>query len=452
MSQRQKKVNKEDDSDSEYDGKDDDTSSASPSEETSSSDEKPLCDDLGSVVGRALAAANERFAKEQPIWSDQLPHGTVNGQQSALFSESTDEEKPDMTQQGKKSLIIRGQVINISDDDEATDNDDSPTSRLVLRSTQVMQQSQQETLQASTVNPSQPQTFGDNQATNLSVVTASGSNEMATIWPAYTNLLRGQRDVALNVQSYELKLIVRRAMDLVEERIRFQNAFPTLVTRTVWNRSALVEACALLGTTAHIARMRERYEIFKERMRVDSEYIGEISKALLDPRISILRGDTKLAAINNTRLAYGLRDGCAQKVQELLTGARYIYPIGANGPFENIAVIGTLRDDLFLKNISIVTKFPLRFRVEDQDSETDSHKLSPAMIALAATAVFAALKEWELGHRVQTHFTANLFDSIYRTHIKHLEKIQALNETGHPENPQAEEFNLTDVQNMSTDI
>ncbi|KAM6490365.1 hypothetical protein JOM56_005119 [Amanita muscaria] len=87
------------------------------------------------------------------------------------------------------------------------------------------------------------------------------------------------------------------------------------------------------------------------------------------------------------------------------------------------------------------------------------------MIALAATAVFAALKEWELGHRVQTHFTANLFDSIYRTHIKHLEKIQALNETGynamlrrlfrlaaHPENPQAEEFNLTDVQNMSTDI
>ncbi|KAM6489571.1 hypothetical protein JOM56_014990 [Amanita muscaria] len=163
----------------------------------------------------------------------------------------------------------------------------------------------------------------------------------------------------------------------------------------------------------------------------------------------------------------------SQRVQELFASSRYIYPVGANGvsiqyhkPFENSAVIGTLRDDLFLKNISIVTKYPLRFRVTDYEPEPN--KLSQAMIALAATAVFAALKEWELGHRVQTHFTTNLFESIYQTHIKHLQRIEALNARGyhtmllrlfrrgwlrlHSENVQAEDFNLTDVQNMVTDI
>ena len=104
---------------------------------------------------------------------------------------------------------------------------------------------------------------------------------MGLIWPIYTNLVRGQRNVTLNVQTWELKLIVRKAMDLVEERIRFQNAFPSLVTRTVWNRTALVEACSFVSSMSHVSQVKEKYEMFKERMRIDPQYIGEISKTLV---------------------------------------------------------------------------------------------------------------------------------------------------------------------------
>ncbi|KIL57349.1 hypothetical protein M378DRAFT_181655 [Amanita muscaria Koide BX008] len=400
--------------------------------------------------GRPHAATNKRFANEQPFWSDmKASNANEADTHGQLFNVSDEEARfldfsyilADLS--ATKNLIIRGHVIEISDDEVPTDIEDSPSAHL-----------------------------GSGNASTLP--DAATSNIMGLIWPMYTNLVRGgQRDVAaLNVQNWELKLIVRKAMDLVEERIRFENAFPPLVTRTVWNRAALVEACTFVAAMPQTSQVREKYEMFKERMRIDPQYIGEISKTLLDPRISILRGDTKTAAIHNSRAAYSLQDGCGPRVQALLTNSRYIYPPAANHyqgvgfqfqrPFENSAIVGTLRDDLFSGN-TIVTKYAHRF--QETDNEPDPKKLAPSMIALAATAVFSSLKEWESGHRTPTHFTANLFDSIYRTHMKHLETISALNESGYNvmirrlfrlaanvEDNQADEFNLTDIQNMSTNV
>ncbi|KAM6489610.1 hypothetical protein JOM56_014932 [Amanita muscaria] len=400
----------DDDSENDRSSSDPDIAREGDTDDDDDDDENNLSSDND---GRPHAATNKRFANEKPNVS----------QLSAT-----------------KNLIIRGHVIEISDDEVPTDIEDSPSAHL-----------------------------GSGNASTLP--DAATSNIMGLIWPMYTNLVRGgQRDVAaLNVQNWELKLIVRKAMDLVEERIRFENAFPPLVTRTVWNRAALVEACTFVAAMPQTSQVREKYEMFKERMRIDPQYIGEISKTLLDPRISILRGDTKTAAIHNSRAAYSLQDGCGPRVQALLTNSRYIYPPAANGvgfqfqrPFENSAIVGTLRDDLFSGN-TIVTKYAHRF--QETDNEPDPKKLAPSMIALAATAVFSSLKEWESGHRTPTHFTANLFDSIYRTHMKHLETISALNESGYNvmirrlfrlaanvEDNQADEFNLTDIQNMSTNV
>ncbi|KAM6489028.1 hypothetical protein JOM56_015518 [Amanita muscaria] len=72
-----------------------------------------------------------------------------------------------------------------------------------------------------------------------------------SIWPVYTHLVKGNRDLVLSVQSFELRLVVRKAMELVEERVRFQHAFPDFVLR---------------------------YEILKERIRADLEYVAKISK------------------------------------------------------------------------------------------------------------------------------------------------------------------------------
>ena len=46
--------------------------------------------------------------------------------------------------------------------------------------------------------------------------------------------------------------------------------------------------------------------------------------------MSLLRGNTKTAAVINTRTGYGLHGGSAELVRELLQQKRYIYPPNHN--------------------------------------------------------------------------------------------------------------------------
>ena len=107
-------------------------------------------------------------------------------------------------------------------------------------------------------------------------------------------------------------------------------------------------------------------------------------------------------------------------------------------PFEHDAIIGTLRDTLFTNTTrTIVQQFLGRFK----PGEEQTYVLSPAMVALAATAVciititlpintntrcqvFAALKEWESGFRNAIQFQTNLYYGVYLDHIKGLNEIK----------------------------
>ena len=107
-------------------------------------------------------------------------------------------------------------------------------------------------------------------------------------------------------------------------------------------------------------------------------------------------------------------------------------------PYEHEAIIGTLRDTLFTNTTrTIVQQFPGRFKADEEQT----HTLSPAMVALAATAVciitialllnahthcqvFAALKEWESGFRNAIQFATNLYYGVYLDHIKGLNEIK----------------------------
>ena len=50
-------------------------------------------------------------------------------------------------------------------------------------------------------------------------------------------------------------------------------------------------------------------------------------------------------------------------------------------PFEHVAIIGTLHDDLFGGCRSIIRSFPSKYK----PGEEGSYALTPAMVALAAT-------------------------------------------------------------------
>ena len=66
-------------------------------------------------------------------------------------------------------------------------------------------------------------------------------------------------------------------MYLVVERLIFENGFPSLATRAVWNRRCLIKACSSIeqSTGSHA---RGRYSRLLERLKTDAEYVKELSK------------------------------------------------------------------------------------------------------------------------------------------------------------------------------
>ncbi|KIL68680.1 hypothetical protein M378DRAFT_8155 [Amanita muscaria Koide BX008] len=177
-------------SDSEEDGDDD--------------DDIVSVNDVMETGHQTQSAADKRFANEikQPVWSDQtVGNATKESARQSLVGDSDKEN--DVNSQPRKTLLIRGQVIEITDEEDQNDLDESPSARLVP--------------------PSSRPSGGE---------TLSNMGGRGTIWPFYTDLVKGNRDLVLNVQSHELKLIIRKAIDLIEERMRFLNAFPDFVLRT----------------------------------------------------------------------------------------------------------------------------------------------------------------------------------------------------------------------------
>lgn len=166
-------------------------------------------------------------------------------------------------------------------------------------------------------------------------------------WPDYTTLVRGAKtELSLNIQTSEVQDVIRIAIALVERRVRFENAFPSLPDRDGWYAAALAKSCNKLKNKAH-GEAKERFGILRERVCVDRVYVDDIGTLVslysprpaagnndrvsqLGPRISLLRGITKTFAVINTRAAYGLQNGCAAKVQDLLRKKQYIYPRAPN--------------------------------------------------------------------------------------------------------------------------
>jgi len=99
----------------------------------------------------------------------------------------------------------------------------------------------------------------------------------AVAWPKYTDFLETLvRPLLLMVQHLELRLIIRKAMELIEERVRFEDAFPEFMLRTKWNRHVLIQACQMIGDMS-FGTVKEKYAVFGQRMKVDAKYVGKIS-------------------------------------------------------------------------------------------------------------------------------------------------------------------------------
>ncbi|KIL56283.1 hypothetical protein M378DRAFT_182008 [Amanita muscaria Koide BX008] len=251
-------------------------------------------------------------------------------------------------------------------------------------------------------------------------------NPTSTQWPSYTQLIYHQTnsglDLGLSRQHYEVKLVVRRAINIITERVIFEDAFPSPANREVWIHCALVDAIKYVGEMSQ-GIARNRYQRLHARVIEESQYVSELS-TMIKPRVPLLRNQIKSSAVNNAAKCYDLQNVGTDKIAGLLKDLKYIYPLSQNGtvqgykPYENEAIVSTVRE--FVSHHSAI--------------ETSLHALKmlkPSVIALAATAVAAAIDEWRTGHRIVAPFTANIYDDIYNNHTALLAKIQAINEHGY---------------------
>jgi hypothetical protein len=85
------------------------------------------------------------------------------------------------------------------------------------------------------------------------------------------------REVTLSHQHFEVKLVVRKAMGLVVGRLLFENGFPGLAVRAIWNRRCLINACTSIEQTIG-SHAQERYRQLSQRLKTDAEYVKTLSK------------------------------------------------------------------------------------------------------------------------------------------------------------------------------
>ncbi|KAM6490343.1 hypothetical protein JOM56_014320 [Amanita muscaria] len=219
-------------------------------------------------------------------------------------------------------------------------------------------------------------------------------NPTSTQWPSYTQLIYHQTnsglDLGLSRQHHKVKLVVRRAINIITERVIFEDAFPSPANREVWIHCALIDAIKYVGEMSQ-GIARNRYQRLHARVIEESQYVSELS-TMIKPRVPLLRNQIKSSAVNNAAKCYDLQNVGTDKIAGLLKDLKYI---------------------------------------SSQSKWYCSRIQAPSVIALAATAVAAAIDEWRTGHRIVAPFTANIYDDIYNNHTALLAKIQAINEHGY---------------------
>ncbi|KAK7460901.1 hypothetical protein VKT23_008829 [Stygiomarasmius scandens] len=65
---------------------------------------------------------------------------------------------------------------------------------------------------------------------------------------------------------------------------------------------------------------------------------------------------------------------------------------------------------------------------EDPTGKDKRNEIPVRFVALAATAIFASLTEWQKGTHNAAHFTADTFSSVYNAHVIELQNMV----TDHP--------------------
>ncbi|KAJ7120568.1 hypothetical protein C8R43DRAFT_1136736 [Mycena crocata] len=238
----------------------------------------------------------------------------------------------------------------------------------------------------------------------------------------------GKKDVLLNAQTEELQLVLRHAISAVKSSLVFEDAYPPILSRAGFARAYLIEAADAIPEGQHI----------RERLGSDLKYAAVLADILhniqLLDRINILRGDIK-------RTAAGLAPGFFQfaglnevktkeLIEKVLKDHRYIFPtdpqtqrLMTEKPFHHPALRAVIKNGVFTRNFKANN---MHLFISTSKKHPKQLELPDAMVALAATALYAALLEYRTTGEHQTiAFTEGAYEDTYRNHMNTLSQTRA---------------------------
>ncbi|KAG1820973.1 uncharacterized protein BJ212DRAFT_1297444 [Suillus subaureus] len=226
--------------------------------------------------------------------------------------------------------------------------------------------------------------------------------------------------VKLLDQNQETRRVVRDAIMDAKGHLIFINAYPELVDKNQVALQSLLTVAKKSGAHA-----------IKQRLQEDTQYATQLGN-LVEPRIPLLRRDLKEVACANIDGYFRLGQSTV-KAKKLMEQHAYSYSLKfdsndnpsprGNKPYQGELVIFLLHTGIFNGPKSIGVKFAERF-IEIAGNKAKRPEMPVPLLALVATAIYAALFWKTLGSPGKFNFTGNQFSETYMFHVKFLEDLK----------------------------
>ncbi|KAN0105102.1 hypothetical protein V8E52_011375, partial [Russula decolorans] len=259
-------------------------------------------------------------------------------------------------------------------------------------------------------------------------VITSGSSEPS--FPAETELLfvSGSNKIMLTVQCLLMRAVFQEAFERIRADMVFKNAFPNIYETIEMITDSLIKA----------AESNDRATNIYNRLALDADYSNNMSR-LPRARVPLFRGEVKdhcAAIIQAEFLAIWTGLSVIHLVNKELSNYNYTFPRLNNGnqlnflprqtrPYRNIRIINVIRDLYFGGGAhSFVNRFCSQFPVHQGNDGVVLREVPIAMVALVATALYAAIQEWRTGVQRSVEFSTNAYLDVYNGHVNTFNHIR----------------------------
>ncbi|KZV99340.1 hypothetical protein EXIGLDRAFT_762643 [Exidia glandulosa HHB12029] len=253
--------------------------------------------------------------------------------------------------------------------------------------------------------------------------TTPSSATAATSYTPYANRVnpKDQSKPLLSHQSPLTRNIVKRAQQLYRAQIITKNAFPDDATRADLAAQFILEAATDLEAPSRIARFQD-----------DPTY-QENTVKMVKRTDTQVRGEGVSAAREMVGAAYGLGPGLGNPdqvkryVELLLANGNFVYRELETEDFDERTTVVKARSGPY-RNPVIATLIQQEwFNSHEQMAVSDIttslfNPIPLPVIAIAATALQCALRDWTTGVRVKSaaEFSSDEWSSIYAGHLREL--------------------------------